>query len=70
MDHDRLLSGRVRARFGPQALQRAVLALNAAKRAAFDAAEASSSSEELEEALDAYRLIRGLQNELRELGQA
>lgn len=70
MDHDKLLSGRVKARFSAAALQRAADALHAAKVAAFDdIAAGSASDEQLEDALDAWRLLRGLKAELEELAE-
>lgn len=67
-DHDRLLSGRVRARFEPEALSMAAQALEAAKEAVFKAVGVDGG--DLEHALDAWRLIRGLKQELVELVSA
>lgn len=74
--HDRLLSGRLNARFTPGARDRAAVGLLAAKRQVLQAAmdeaaetplgEGDSTIElALEEALDAYRLLSALIEELR-----
>lgn len=73
-DHDRLLSGRLNARYGPDARRRAANALalamsEALSRATMDAAEAASLEDDASElalqgGLDAYRLIRAIRDEL------
>lgn len=67
-DHDKLLSGRVKARFGLEARHRAAQSLTAAMSQALTAAAAevdrSGDNGPLEEAMDAYRLLRALQLEL------
>lgn len=68
MDHDRLLSGRLRARFAAPARHRAAQSLAAAlsqvMATATKDAEVSGSVEPLEQGMDAFRLLRALQEEL------
>lgn len=69
--HDRLLSGRVAARFPVAARHRAAAALSAAMSqvltVASATADASGDITPLEEAMDAWRLLRALQVELKDL---
>lgn len=62
-EHDKLLSGRVKARFSDETLRRASRALGVTLRAVFDGVPEN----ELDEAVDAYRLLRGLKVELDDL---
>jgi hypothetical protein len=59
-DHDKLLSGRVKARFGSEALRRAAQALPAATEAVL----LGVPDEELDDAVNAYWLLRALKLEL------
>lgn len=64
MDHDKLLSGRLPARFDKAAVRHAARALDAALDAALDVAD-----DELEDAMNGYRLLRALRSELLDQGQ-
>lgn len=59
-DHDKLLSGRVKARFGRDAMLRASAALGAATKAVLT----DVPDDELDDAVNAYRLLRALAGEL------